>query len=329
MKAKTSGKKPITPRKKNGDDNSFTALKNALKYSLDILKLKEETEVGRQIADLAVKRMPQNWRNDRKWLSVAKIIADVCGENDRHIFSQTELYDFLTLATNQMDRKYRMGFASNDIVFKIYRDIMENYQIADKSLKANYPKIIVDMVSVLMDGMDTLGREVSAHGIERYYQTRKSESWPAKKDRSKLQQTTTNSTVEKEYDLIESLSHITGRTRSDLRESLSKVESADVEKLTDLCLNYNKLQRYSSLITSEGEFKKEVEIELGRKLTYNQLQHASVSVRKSRAYIENVLDGKFVPHGSHGINHVRHNLEYGYQLMGLIERKKRGSQKSR
>ena len=329
MKAKTSGKKPITPRKKNGHDNSFTALKNALKYSLDILKLKEETEVGRQIADLAVKRMPQNWRNDRKWLSVAKIIADVCGENDRHIFSQTELYDFLTLATNQMDRKYRMGFASNDIVFKIYRDIMENYQIADKSLKANYPKIIVDMVSVLMDGMDTLGREVSAHGIERYYQTRKSESWPAKKDRSKLQQTTTNSTVEKEYDLIESLSHITGRKRSDLRESLSKVESADVEKLTDLCLNYNKLQRYSSLITSEGEFKKEVEIELGRKLTYNQLQHASVSVRKSRAYIENVLDGKFVPHGSHGINHVRHNLEYGYQLMGLIERKKRGSQKSR
>ena len=101
-----------------------------------------------------------------------------------------------------------------------------------------------------------------------------------------------------------------------------------MEKLTDLCLNYNKLQRYSSLITSEGEFKKEVEIELGRKLTYNQLQHASVSVRKSRAYIENVLDGKFVLHGSHGINHVRHNLEYGYQLMGLIERKKRGSQKS-
>jgi hypothetical protein len=329
MKAKTSGKKPITPRKKDGDDNSFITLKNALKYSLDILKLKEETEVGRQIADLAVKRMPQNWSNDRKWLSVAKIIADVCGENDRHILSQTELYDFLTLATKQMDKKYGTGFASNDFVFKIYRDIMENYQFADKSLKAHYPKIIVDMVSVLMDGMDTLGREVSAHGIERYYQTRKSESCPTKKDWSEPQQTTTNRNVEKECDLIESLINITGRKRSDLTESLSKVESADVEKLTDLCLNYNKLQRYGSLIASDGEFKKEVEIELGRKLTYNQLQHASVSVRKSRDYIENVLDGKFVPHGSHGINHVRHNLEYGYQLMGLIERKKRGSQKSR
>ena len=324
MKAKISGKKPITASKKDGNDDSFTALKNALKYSLDILKLKEETEVGRKIAELAIRRMPQNWSNDHKWLSVAKIIADVCGENDRHIFSQTQLYDFLTLATNQVDKKYGKIFASGDIVFKIYRDIMENYQIADKSLKANYPKIIVDMVSVLMDGMDTLGRKVSAHGIERYYQTRKSESWPTKKDWSKPK-----STVEKKDDLIESLSQITGRKRSDLIESLSKVESADVEKLTDLCLNYNKLQRYSSLISSEGEFKKEVEMELGRKLTYNQLQHASVSVRKSRAYIENILDGKFVPHGSHGINHVRHNLEYGYQLMGLIERKKRGSQKSR
>jgi hypothetical protein len=134
--------------------------------------------------------------------------------------------------------------------------------------------------------------------------------------------------VEKDYDLIESLTQITGREKSELLESLSKLDSTDVGKLTDLCLNYSKLQKYSRLIMSEGKFKDEVENELGRKLTYNQLQHASVSVRKSRTYIENVLDGKYVPHGSHGINHVRHNLEYGYQLMGLIERRKRGSQKS-
>lgn len=324
MKANTSGKKPITASKKEGDDSSFAALKSALKYSLDVLKIKEETEIGRQITELAVKRMPQNWHIDRKWLIVSKIIADVCGENDRHVFSQTELYDFLTLATKQMDKKYGKAFASSDIIFKVYRDIMENYQTADKSLKANYPKIIVDMVAILMDGIDTFGREVSIHGIERYYQTRKSQSWPTRKDWSQPK-----STVAKDDDLIENLSQITGREKSALIESLSKVEDADVEKITDLCLNYNKLQRYSSLISSEGEFKKELEMELGRKLTYNQLQHASVSVRKSRAYIESVLDGKFVPHGSHGINHVRHNLEYGYQLMGLIERKKRGSQNTR
>ena len=322
MRAKTSGKTPIKASKKDGGDNSYTALTNALKYSLDILKVKEETEVGREIAELAVKRLSQNGVGDGKWLTVTKSIADICGENDRHIFTQSELYDFLTLATKQMDKIHGRVFASSDIVFKIYRDIMENYHSADRSLKANYPKIIVDMVSVLMDGRDTFGREVSAHSMERYYQARKSEIPNPKGDSSKH-----IGVVEKDYDLIESLNQITGRKRSDLIESLSKVESADVGKLTDLCLNYNKLQKYSSLISSEGEFKKEVENELGRRLTYNQLQHASVSVRKSRDYIENVLDGKFVPHGSHGINHVRHNLEYGYQLMGLIERKKRGSQK--
>jgi hypothetical protein len=80
---------------------------------------------------------------------------------------------------------------------------------------------------------------------------------------------------------------------------------------------------------SEGELRKELENELGKKLTYNQFQHASVSVRKTRSYIENVLDGKFLPHGSHGINHVRHNLEYGYQVIGIIERKKRASHGAR
>lgn len=323
MRAKTSGKRPISANKEEGDNNDFAALKNALNYSLDILKVNKETEIGRQIAELAAKRLPQNWSSGGKWLTVTKIIADICAENDRHIFSQSGLYDFLTLATRQMDEKHGNVFASKEIVFKIYRDIMENYQSASTSLKANFPKIIVDMVSVLMNGRDTIGRDVGAHGIERYYQTRKSEILPIKKESGK-----SIDTLEKDYDLIESLNQITGREKSELLESLSKLDSTDVGKLSDLCLNYSKLQKYSRLITSEGKFKNEVENELGRKLTNNQLQHASVSVRKSRTYIENVLDGKFVPHGSHGINHVRHNLEYGYQLMGLIERRKRGSQKS-
>jgi hypothetical protein len=31
-----------------------------------------------------------------------------------------------------------------------------------------------------------------------------------------------------------------------------------------------------------------------------------------------VRDRKFVPHSSHHFNHTKHNLEYGYQVMGLI-----------
>jgi benzoyl-CoA reductase/2-hydroxyglutaryl-CoA dehydratase subunit BcrC/BadD/HgdB len=90
-------------------------------------------------------------------------------------------------------------------------------------------------------------------------------------------------------------------------------------------VNYKRLQKYSRLFASGGKFKKEVEKELGRKLTDNQLQHAINSIKKGRTYIEKMLDGKFVAHGTHGINHVKHNLEYGYQLMGLLEPRKRRS----
>ena len=123
-------------------------------------------------------------------------------------------------------------------------------------------------------------------------------------------------------ELVENLMRITNRSRKDLERSLASLQTADVKKITDLSLNYKRLQRYGKLSNSKA-FKKEVEKELVRRLTDNQLQHAINSIRKAKDYIENVLDGKFVPHGTHGINHVKHNLEYGYQLMGLMEPRKR------
>jgi hypothetical protein len=117
---------------------------------------------------------------------------------------------------------------------------------------------------------------------------------------------------------------VTGRSRKDLERSLAVLQAADIKKISDLSVNHKRLQKYNKL-SNPGDFKKEVERELGRKLTDNQLQHAINSIRKAKTYIENVLDGKFVPHGTHGINHVKHNLEYGYQLMGLMEPRKRRS----
>jgi hypothetical protein len=35
--------------------------------------------------------------------------------------------------------------------------------------------------------------------------------------------------------------------------------------------------------------------------------------------IESVLEGKFRPHGSYGINHTKHNLEYGHLIVGLMQ----------
>ena len=67
------------------------------------------------------------------------------------------------------------------------------------------------------------------------------------------------------------------------------------------------------------KFKTTLQNESGRKLSDHQIQHAANSVRKAKLYIENVLDGKFTPHGSYGINHTKHNLEYGYLIVGLMQ----------
>jgi hypothetical protein len=104
------------------------------------------------------------------------------------------------------------------------------------------------------------------------------------------------------------------------------LKDSDLKKVSELCHNYSRLQHYSKLITkegSQGEFKKEIQRELGRKLRSHQLGRAANSIRRAQTYIENILDNKFIPDASHGINHIKHNLEYGYQLMNLIERTRR------
>jgi hypothetical protein len=172
---------------------------------------------------------------------------------------------------------------------------------------------------------------VGVYGIERYYQERKASaptedpaaSYVARPVQEiKPRQGQPAAPVVFGEELVENLSHITGRPSKDLEVSLANLQAADVKKITDLSINYKRLQKYSKLTKPEA-LKKEVEKDLGRKLSDNQLQHAVNSIRKAKIYIENVLDGKFVPHGTHGINHVKHNLEYGYQLMGLIEPRKR------
>jgi CII-binding regulator of phage lambda lysogenization HflD len=42
----------------------------------------------------------------------------------------------------------------------MYRDIIENYDKFSNSLKSNYPEIIVDVISVINQGIDTKGNKV-------------------------------------------------------------------------------------------------------------------------------------------------------------------------
>ena len=90
----------------------------------------------------------------------------------RYIFSQPELYDFLTLATQGLPTEQKRGRAI-ERVFMIYRDIMENYQTSNDSLRLNYPKIIVDVISILHTGEDTSGKRVGVNALDEYYNSRK------------------------------------------------------------------------------------------------------------------------------------------------------------
>ena len=290
--------------------------------------------------------------NDDFWIDMMKTIVVACDEN-KYAFSKAELCDFLTIGARGLDNKQYesivnaesqlMNKVVSDAIFSIYKDIMDNYDNLETDLKYYYPKIILNIISIIRRGSDIGGEKVNLYGLERYYLKNRHDAINKRLDISEpieiVQKTETlkNSdasslqplvpTSEKENtlskkDLVNSLSVITGRKKNELNELLAKIPEQDYKKITDLCVNYSKLQKYSRLIGTD-EFSRQIEKELGRKFNDRQLQHATISIRKLKSYVENVLDGKFIPHGSHGINHVKHNLEYGYQLMGLIEYRRR------
>jgi hypothetical protein len=333
--------------------NISTNPERILSQTLDELRI-TDSKIKQNTASL-VKNLEMS-NNDEFWINIMKAVVVSCDEN-KYVFSNAELCDFLTIGARGLDNKqYDSNVRSenritnkvvSDAIFSIYKDIMENYDNVDDELKNYYPKIILNIISIIRRGSDISGEKVNLYGLERYYLKNKTDSVNRKLDFSEPIVTDVQKTVNIETkksidiptsqpsmqppmkenvlskkDLVNSLSVVTGRKKNELNELLTKIPEQDYKKITDLCVNYNKLQKYSKLIGTE-EFSRQIEKELGRKLNDRQLQHATISIRKVKTYVENVLDGKFVPHGSHGINHVKHNLEYGYQLMGLIEYRRR------
>ncbi|MBV9177481.1 MAG: hypothetical protein JO297_10610 [Nitrososphaeraceae archaeon] len=333
----------------NNNVNSLS-LRQALDYCLDILKIKDDSECYRNVAQakipLAIIKTHGNWITALKLIaSCSRIVNYDSSDNDNHVFSQIQLYDFLTLAARVIEKDEKEqeqervagGRQVNvNTILKIMGDIMENYENFGDRLKSNYPSIIVDVISVLHNGVDTKGSKISSISIDKYYQSRKQQgaveavgkvakvvAAAATTTRHKDQSISLSSysSEPKEEALVQSLFQITNRRREDIEQLLGRLTTSDLKKIRELCHNYNRLQKYSRLITegSEQEFKKEIEREIGRKLGPHQLWRAANSVKRVRTYIENILDNKFIPDISHGINHVKHNLEYGYQLMDLID----------
>jgi hypothetical protein len=285
-------------------------------YCLDILKIKEGTEVYRKAVKLTEK-VPIEFTNE--WISAMKIIANA---SLGYTFSQSQMSDFLTLAAKGIEQKKT---SSEIIIFNMYRDIIENYDKFSNSLKSNYPEIIVDVISIINQSIDTNGNKIRTIGLDNYYQSRKQQAVMGKIESL----TATAVALSKERlplpknDLVESLCKITKRERHNLEQSLATLQESDLKKISDLCRNYNKLQYYSKKLIAKEEFKNEIQKELGIKLRPYQLTRAANSIRRAQLYIENILDNKFILDASHGINHIKHNIEYGYQLINIIERTRR------
>ena len=220
--------------------------------------------------------------------------------------------DFLTLAAKGIEQNK----TSSGIIFKMYRDIIENYDNFSDNLKSNYPGIIVDVISVI-----NRDSNINPISIEKFYLSRKQE---AAKGKEKTSTMTTAAAIHKEKlplstdELIVRLVHITNRDIITLQKSTERLPYSDLKKISELCRNYSKLQRYGKLITKE-QLKNEIQREIGRELTSHELTRAANSIRRVQLYIGSILDNKFTLDASHGINHIKYNLEYGYRLMNLIE----------
>jgi hypothetical protein len=291
-------------------------------YCLDILKIKEGTEVYRKAVEVEYK-VPIESANE--WISAMRIIANA---SLGYTFSQSQLSDFLTLAAKGIEQNKT---SSEIIIFKMYRDIIENYDRFGESLRSNYPRIIVDVISVI-----NRGQRINPISIEKYYQLRKQQAANGK-EKTLTTTTTTTATaaaIQTEKiplsndELVEHLVHITNRDRKELEKSIEKLQHSDLKKISQLSCNYSKLQRYSKLITTKEQLKNEIQRQIGRELRSHELVRAANSIRRAKIYIENILDNKFTPDASHGINHVKHNIEYGYSLMNLIELPRRRPRRS-
>jgi hypothetical protein len=157
------------------DVDQIKCLKETLKRSLQMLKINHHNnQISERAFQFMEKATSEQIKTYGNWILALNAISDYCLTSKQHILSQSEVYDFLTVAvaTNIEDEKRRTK-AIDDIIFRIYRDIMANYQSSNDTLKIAYPKIIVDVIAILAKGIDTEGKKIATYNIESYYQTRK------------------------------------------------------------------------------------------------------------------------------------------------------------
>lgn len=323
--------------KENIRDDASTLLReslyDALLHYFNNLKISSDDPLFSTSMSYVEKISVRELQVQPNFLEAVRVIVQAAREIG-YIFDHSELSDILTIAVGELRKDRREEEKSlqtfDQVVFNIYKDLNENYQSFNDFLKESYPEILVNVISVIHSGKDASGVRIDSYNAEAYYRTRKDQQDVAQSfnlDFSKVEVSQVRKPVAgrviSDQRLVDSLAQITGRTTESVRDALQGLSEYDLNSIKDLCSNYNKLQKYYDIAGDEREFKEIAERELGRKLLDSQVQHAILSVRRSKIYIENILDDKFVPDKSHGINHVKHNLEYGYQLIGIIQSKRK------
>lgn len=323
--------------KQNIRDDASTLLReslyDALLHYFNNLKISSDDPLFSTSMSYVEKISVRELQVQPNFLEAVRVIVQAAREIG-YIFDHSELSDILTIAVGEIRKDRREEEKSlqtfDQVVFNIYKDLNENYQSFNDFLKESYPEILVNVISVIHSGKDASGVRIDSYNAEAYYRTRKDQQDVAQSfnlDFSKVEVSQVRKPVAgrviSDQRLVDSLAQITGRTTESVRDALQGLSEYDLNSIKDLCSNYNKLQKYYDIAGDEREFKEIAERELGRKLLDSQVQHAILSVRRSKIYIENILDDKFVPDKSHGINHVKHNLEYGYQLIGIIQSKRK------
>jgi hypothetical protein len=277
----------------------------------------DNMEMKRNIVEISRNTTHQN--PSEKWFYALKIIS-IYSVKNKEFFSQSQLYDLLTIMSRIMDE--RKKDVVNTITFSIYRDIMENYNKINENLKLIFPVIIVNLMYIIKYGQDIEGNSVNLFAINNYYQNSKLNVENELKKILSFEIESNSIQDIRESEIFKILEKLTKRNEKEIQNAFQSLIEPDKQKIENICRNYHKLLEYSQLMSTH-RFSELIEKEAGRKLSESQIQHAANSIKKTKTYLESILDGSFVPKGKHGINHVKHNLEYGFQLMGIIQSKRR------
>src|ERR671915_2454324 len=151
---------------------AMNCLKEVLSRCLQMLKINHYKDINQSSIHFIENSSQEHITAFGNWIICLNAIADSCLANKRTL-SQSETYDFLTVAVATNIEEKKRNKTIDDIIFRIYRDIMANYETSEYKLKIAYPKIIVDVVAILAKGLNLDGKKVALHQVEFYYQRRK------------------------------------------------------------------------------------------------------------------------------------------------------------